>query len=293
MGKIDSFAGSRASRRKGRPSILVIFDAPATGHGLAFFGVPKTAMSMTRMGPLHAKAKRMWRLLTIRPHGPQHRHAAGGHAGQRGHRPPRRGLARWDSRVGKVVVNGVYPDFFPDEHDELRRMREEALPSWARRPGRARRARPRGPRRSSARGARGHDRDARPRPAQPAHRPAVDSSHRGSGPTELETLADRLEAFRNDVRRRTAPASASTISCWTKQVIVCVGSGGVGKTTMSAAIALKAAELGRRVCVSDDRSGEASGERAGADGARQHGNASRHERLEQAASGLPPASSGP
>ena len=35
----------------------------------------------------------------------------------------------------------------------------------------------------------------------------------------------------------------------TKQVIVCVGSGGVGKTTMSAAIALKAAELGRRVCV--------------------------------------------
>jgi anion-transporting ArsA/GET3 family ATPase len=35
----------------------------------------------------------------------------------------------------------------------------------------------------------------------------------------------------------------------TKQVIVCVGSGGVGKTTMSAAIALRAAELGRSVCV--------------------------------------------
>jgi anion-transporting ArsA/GET3 family ATPase len=34
-----------------------------------------------------------------------------------------------------------------------------------------------------------------------------------------------------------------------RKVIVCVGSGGVGKTTMSAAIALKAAELGRRVCV--------------------------------------------
>lgn len=34
-----------------------------------------------------------------------------------------------------------------------------------------------------------------------------------------------------------------------KTVIVCVGSGGVGKTTMSAAIALKAAELGRRACV--------------------------------------------
>jgi anion-transporting ArsA/GET3 family ATPase len=35
----------------------------------------------------------------------------------------------------------------------------------------------------------------------------------------------------------------------TKKVIVCVGSGGVGKTTMSAAIALKAAALGQRVCV--------------------------------------------
>jgi len=35
----------------------------------------------------------------------------------------------------------------------------------------------------------------------------------------------------------------------TKSVIVCVGSGGVGKTTMSAAIALRAAEVGKRVCV--------------------------------------------
>lgn len=35
----------------------------------------------------------------------------------------------------------------------------------------------------------------------------------------------------------------------TKKVVVCVGSGGVGKTTMSAAIALRAAELGRSVCV--------------------------------------------
>ena len=35
----------------------------------------------------------------------------------------------------------------------------------------------------------------------------------------------------------------------TKKVIVCVGSGGVGKTTMSAAIALKAAAIGQRVCV--------------------------------------------
>lgn len=35
----------------------------------------------------------------------------------------------------------------------------------------------------------------------------------------------------------------------TKKVIVCVGSGGVGKTTLSAAIALKAAAVGQTVCV--------------------------------------------
>src|SRR5438876_10528375 len=34
-----------------------------------------------------------------------------------------------------------------------------------------------------------------------------------------------------------------------KKVIVCVGSGGVGKTTTSAAIALKAAEAGKKACV--------------------------------------------
>ncbi len=34
-----------------------------------------------------------------------------------------------------------------------------------------------------------------------------------------------------------------------KRVVVCVGSGGVGKTTTSAALALKAAELGRKACV--------------------------------------------
>ncbi|RYJ06620.1 MAG: ArsA family ATPase, partial [Actinomycetales bacterium] len=33
------------------------------------------------------------------------------------------------------------------------------------------------------------------------------------------------------------------------QIIVCCGSGGVGKTTTSAALALRAAEQGRRVCV--------------------------------------------
>lgn len=47
----------------------------------------------------------------------------------------------------------------------------------------------------------------------------------------------------------TSPGASLDEIVRTKKVIVCVGSGGVGKTTMSAAIALKAAELGQRVCV--------------------------------------------
>jgi anion-transporting ArsA/GET3 family ATPase len=35
----------------------------------------------------------------------------------------------------------------------------------------------------------------------------------------------------------------------TSKIIVCCGSGGVGKTTTSAALALRAAEAGRRVVV--------------------------------------------
>ncbi|NQW32858.1 MAG: ArsA family ATPase, partial [Actinomycetales bacterium] len=35
----------------------------------------------------------------------------------------------------------------------------------------------------------------------------------------------------------------------TKHIIVCTGAGGVGKTTTAAALGLRAAELGRNVCV--------------------------------------------
>src|ERR1700728_4110007 len=44
------------------------------------------------------------------------------------------------------------------------------------------------------------------------------------------------------------PWSIETITL-TRRVIVCAGPGGVGKTTVSAAIALQAARSGRRACV--------------------------------------------
>jgi anion-transporting ArsA/GET3 family ATPase len=128
MGKIESL--HRESLDPSKPKAprfdLMIFDAPATGHALAFFKVPRMAMSMARMGPLHSKAERMWQLLadpartalnivTLPEEMPVNEaielNAAAGELG----------LPR-----GTVVVNGAYPDFFQNEHDDVRRVRAQS-----------------------------------------------------------------------------------------------------------------------------------------------------------------------
>src|SRR5256885_17027929 len=68
MGKIENLEAERVESTKKRvagPKFdLVVFDAPATGHGLAFFKVPAMLMRMIRVGPLHTKARKMLELLT-------------------------------------------------------------------------------------------------------------------------------------------------------------------------------------------------------------------------------------
>lgn len=128
MGKIEFLHRESRVSSKGPQFDLIIFDAPATGHGLAFFKVPKTAMSMTHKGPLHSKTERMWRLLTdpartalnivTLPEEMSVSEALDLHKAAE-----ELGLPR-----GKVVVNGVYPDFSPDEREALRGMREHAAP---------------------------------------------------------------------------------------------------------------------------------------------------------------------
>jgi len=130
MGKIENLHRESLDRSKTKALKfdLMVLDAPATGHALALFKVPKTAMSMAQMSPLHSKAERMWRLLadpfvaalnivTLPEEMPVNEaidlHAAATDLG----------LPR-----GKLVVNGVYPDLFPSEHDEVRRLREQAPP---------------------------------------------------------------------------------------------------------------------------------------------------------------------
>ena len=130
MGKIENL--HRESLDPSKPKApkfdLMVFDAPATGHALALFKVPRTAMSMARMSPLYSMAERMWKLVadpartaltivTLPEELPVNEAIDLDAAASE------MGLPR-----GKVIVNGVYPDVFPGEHDEIRRMREQAAP---------------------------------------------------------------------------------------------------------------------------------------------------------------------
>jgi anion-transporting ArsA/GET3 family ATPase len=129
MGKIEHFHRESLDTSRAPRFDLMVFDAPATGHGLAFFKVPLTAMSMARMGPLHAKAERMWRLLAdpVRtafnivtlPEEMSVNESIDLHASA-----TKLGLPR-----GKLVVNAVYPDAFGDRAPELQRLHEQARPS--------------------------------------------------------------------------------------------------------------------------------------------------------------------
>jgi anion-transporting ArsA/GET3 family ATPase len=126
MGKIEFLHRESRVSQKGPRFDLMIFDAPSTGHGLAFFKVPKTAMSMTQRGPLHAKVERMWRLLADSTHTALNivtlpEDMAVSEAIDLHKAAEELGLPR-----GKVIVNGVYPDFFPDDGEHLRRIREQA-----------------------------------------------------------------------------------------------------------------------------------------------------------------------
>ncbi len=108
---------------------LIVFDAPATGHGLGFFKVPQMTMRMTRLGPFFRKAERMHRLLTdpertalaivtLAEEMPVNEtvdlHQAASDLGL----PP-----------GKLVVNGLFPALFDPEEDELLdRLKDGAKP---------------------------------------------------------------------------------------------------------------------------------------------------------------------
>ena len=137
MGKMESLHREKMDPAKHPAFDLMIFDAPATGHGLAFFEVPRMAMNMLRMGPLHAMVERMWRLFTD-PHRtalnivtlPEEMSVT--ESIDLDAAAQKIGVPR-----GAVIVNGVYPDILAGGSlSDLHRIRETSrLPGGPGGPG--------------------------------------------------------------------------------------------------------------------------------------------------------------
>ena len=63
LGKIWHLAQLKSEDPSGRRFDLIVVDAPATGHGVAFLDVPRVAVSAVRAGPLRTHARRVEQLL--------------------------------------------------------------------------------------------------------------------------------------------------------------------------------------------------------------------------------------
>jgi len=63
LGKIWHLAQLDSEDPPGRQFDLIVVDAPATGHGVAFLDVPRVVVSAVRAGPLHAHTERVERML--------------------------------------------------------------------------------------------------------------------------------------------------------------------------------------------------------------------------------------
>jgi anion-transporting ArsA/GET3 family ATPase len=68
IGKIWELAQPDRKVKSGRTYDLVIVDAPATGHGIGFLQTPRTFAAIARVGPIHAQARQLDRLITDRDH---------------------------------------------------------------------------------------------------------------------------------------------------------------------------------------------------------------------------------
>jgi anion-transporting ArsA/GET3 family ATPase len=63
IGKIWELAQPDRKVKKGRQYDLVIVDAPATGHGVAFLQTPRTFASIAKVGPMHSQAAELDRYI--------------------------------------------------------------------------------------------------------------------------------------------------------------------------------------------------------------------------------------
>ena len=132
LGKIESLHREKMDPAK-RPSFdLMVFDAPATGHGLALFKVIRAAMTMTRRGLLHAKLDRIWQLLVDARRTALNIVALPEEMSVSESIDLHKAAEEMGVPRGAVIVNGVAPDILAGSGSsgaDLRRIREASMPS--------------------------------------------------------------------------------------------------------------------------------------------------------------------
>jgi anion-transporting ArsA/GET3 family ATPase len=124
MGKIESVHRESVAPARRARFDLMIFDAPATGQGLAFFKVPLMAMRMARIGPLYARAERMWQLVSDADHAAFNIVTLPEEMSVNEAIELQAAAAAIGLPQGKVIVNGVYPDVFRGDEAALARAHD-------------------------------------------------------------------------------------------------------------------------------------------------------------------------
>ena len=231
---------------------LIVLDAPAAGHAITFLQSARSLLDAVSVGPINAQARDVLELLEDhRPLPGRAGHDPRGDAGQRGGRD--RVLPGGPS--GRRTRTGRGQRRLPRARRARRRPggcgRGGRRVAAARGGGRA--APPR--RRSGGRPGRSSRRSRSARlEAAAAAAPAaaavpVHDRHRAGGarrrwPGPCSTRSSPCPGCRHDRGGTRSPAW-----CRERSIVVCCGSGGVGKTTTAAVLALEGARRGRRTVV--------------------------------------------
>ncbi len=227
---------------------LILLDAPAAGHAITFLESARGLLDAVTVGPINTQARDVMELLTdpercsvllvtLPEETPVNELVDTAYSLE-----DRVGVS-----LGPVVVNGLYPRTARARCRSGGGRRRGEGGAHAGRGGRAR-CRCRVPRRAARRATRA-DRPALRAPAAAADPSAVRVHHR---PVPCRCARARRRGTRGHHRpRRHAVTAAPTLEAIlsSSSIVLCCGTGGVGKTTTAAAIAMHGARVGRRSVV--------------------------------------------
>ena len=120
IGKIWELAQGKRKVKGGRNYDLVVVDAPATGHGVAFLQTPRTFANVARVGPMAGQAETLDAFLT------NHRRTGVAIVSLPEEMPvnetamlEREISDKVGAAVDRIFMNGLYPDRF-DDHEAQR-----------------------------------------------------------------------------------------------------------------------------------------------------------------------------